>query len=219
VLLTARVDQLNAESRSGQRYRSWRSSIVVEFLLDGAPLAGSSDWRNASALVAPGVAAAITRLRRNGEATVLRISSARSGVARQIEQQSVHMRPEEALYLDYILTGEMEVFRFSAIGDADTRETQLLIAPDEGRLSDVVGLGWNWHSFGGWIAPPGVPVDRKLLGALGRGGERERELVVCRFDDAADACALRLASSRLSVTDLVDRVDLDAINSALINVG
>ena len=180
----------------------------LEFLRDSHPLVQTGGWRRAKALIWPAVAACILGLPR-GDERILASLAAADGRAE---------RPQDLVYRRLARARGDLVYAFLAYGDPDNRSAELIVETDADSIALVVNTGWDWNSFRGYVLErPTAKLVRDLVGRsdLLLRRRRELEISVCVFEDWADGTALRISSSRLSVNQIAERVNLEEIARVL----
>lgn len=199
------------------------AAVVVEFLVDGRPLSGSPWWSAANRLVVPGVVACLQSLPRRSEVLVLALQGTPHHPTR-IGNRTVDLAAQDVVYLEHVRDRRFPDVAWIVADSEDRTVSELMVRPSGTELARAVDMGWDWHSFRGYTITrsrlPDLLEWLMRLHALRPAARRttERAAASIVFEDWADACALRLWSTRLSAPALAARVDLAQVNRALARV-
>jgi hypothetical protein len=191
----------------------------LDFTLDGRPLGATPEWSRPVAMAGPALAACLAGLPRGEERLLVSLGATRARHEVLAEGQRIEVRVQDAAYLRFALGRDAASYAYLASGDEDSRASELIVEVEKEWIDELVTLGWDWYSFRAYV---GEHADSALLRELvacedpDRRRGREFERFACVVEDWADGTAMRISSKLLSAPEIIERVDMDAVNRALL---
>jgi hypothetical protein len=202
------------------------AALVLQYSLDGIPLALTEYWRHGPKLVARQVARCLRQLQK-GRGPLALVFTSPPKFVRHIGSKVRLMTSAEEVFLDWGLLRKSQTAGIITPigGDRSSQYAETVVFAEsekELRAIDRLTLRYfDWHSFSGYVLPPTSKLDpRDLLNPPNPRSRLRTRLMVIRgggiyFEDWDDGCGLKMWCQARAIKQLQDALPLADLSTML----